>query len=159
MSRKGTEALGQSIEKRRFVDKLLSAPVGVTVACLMLAIFLGCMSLEIGNRTVQPPPCEEGVLCQQGEVHLPGNTTQFVRYPIPYPRKPNIEISSTFDDCHITEEREDGFLLQNPNCFNRTVTWKARGLKCEPPSAPPGATPPPAPATPTLPAPTPERNT
>lgn len=161
MSTHGSNAPGQSLERRRSADKLLSAPMGATAAGLLLVIMMGCMSLSIGNRTVEAPPSEEGILCQQGEVHLPANTTQFIHYPTPYPRKPNLEISSTFDDCHITEEREDGFLLQNPNCFSRTVTWKARGLKCEPPPATPTTPlpPTPAPATPTLPAPTPERNT
>jgi hypothetical protein len=127
----------------------------------MLAIFMGCMSLSIGNRTIEAPPCEEGVLCQQGEVHLPGNTSQFIHYPLPYPRKPNIEIDSTFDDCQIVEEHEDGFLLRNPNCLSRTVKWKARGVKCDsPPAIPNEPSPQPVPApTPTLPAPTPERNT
>ena len=145
----------------RIADKVLSGRVGVTAACFMLAIFMDCMSLSIGNRTVEAPPCEEGVLCQQGEVHLPANTSQLIHYPIPYARKPNIEIDSTFDDCQIVEEREDGFLLRNPNCLSRTVKWKARGMKCDPapvtPSTPP---PPPVPATtPTLSAPTPERDT
>ncbi|HZV04078.1 MAG TPA: hypothetical protein VE999_03220 [Gemmataceae bacterium] len=162
MSSKGTETLGQSIKKRRFVDKLLSAPVGATAAALMLAIFMGCMSLEIGNRKVEveTPHCEEGVLFQQGEAHVPANCTRFVHYPIPYPRKPNIEISTTFDDCVIAEEREDGFLLRNPNAFSRKVTWKARGMRCEPPPATPAAPLPPAPVpvTPTLPTPTPERD-
>jgi hypothetical protein len=145
---------------RRIADKVLSAPVGVTAACVMLAIFFGCMSLEIGNRTVQAPPCEEGVLCQQGEIHVAANSSQFVHYPLPYPRKPNIEIDSTFDDCEIAEERVDGFLLRNPNCLSRTVKWKARGMKCEPPPVAPGVSPPPVTATtPTLPAPTPERDT
>jgi hypothetical protein len=161
----------------RIADKVLSVPVGVTASCLMLAIFLGCMSLEIGNRTVHTPPCEEGVLLQQGETHIPANTSQFIRYPIPYPRKPNIEIDSLFDDCVIAEEHEDGFLLRNPTCGSSTVKWKARGIKCDPPSATPSAPPPlpapetppatpsappplPVPATtPTLPAPTPERHT
>jgi hypothetical protein len=157
MSRKSTKSSVQSVERRRFVDKLLSAPVGATAAALMLAIFLGCMSLEIGNRTVETPHCEEGILFQQGEAHVPANSDRFVRYPIPYPRKPNIEISTTFDDCEIVEEREDGFLLRNPNSFSRKVTWKARGIKCEPPVTLASPQPPtPVPATPTLPAP--ERN-
>lgn len=146
----------------RFRDKVLSAPVGVIAASLMLAIFMGCMSLSIGNRTVEAPPCEEGVLCQQGEVHLPANSSQFIHYPLPYPRKPNIEIDSLFDDCQIVEEHEDGFLLRNPNCLTRTVKWKARGAKCDSPPVIPSAPPPPLPVpatTPTLPAPTPERNT
>ncbi len=146
----------------RIADKILSAPVGVTAACLTLAIMMGCLSLEIGNRTIKTPPCEEGVLCQEGEAHVPANSSQLIRYPLPYPRKPNVEISSTFDDCLIDEEREDGFLLRNPNCFSRTVTWKARGVKYDPPLAAPSAPPPPIaiPATtPTLPAPTPEHPT
>lgn len=144
----------------RIADKVLSAPVGVTAACLMLAIFMGCMSLSIGNRTVETPPCEEGVLLQQGEAHLPANSSQFIHYPLPYPRKPNIEIDSTFDDCTIAEEHEDGFLLRNPNGLSRTVKWKARGVKCEPPPTPPSVPPLPVPATaPTLPPPTPERET
>jgi hypothetical protein len=145
----------------RIADKLLSAPVGVTAGCILLAIMMGCMSLSIGNRTIETTPTEEGVLCQQGEAHIPANTSQFIRYPIPYPRKPNVEISSTLDDCLIAEEHEDGFLLRNPNCLGRTVKWKVRGMKCEsPPSTPSVPPPPPAPATsPTLPAPTPERDT
>ena len=143
----------------RIADKLLSPPGGVTAACVVLAIVMGCMSLSIGNRTVETPSSEEGVLCQSGEARIPPNSSQFVRYPIPYPRKPNVEISCTFDDCLIQNEQEDGFMLQNPNCLSRTVTWKARGLKCEPPPVTPIAPPLPVPATtPTLPAPTPERN-
>jgi hypothetical protein len=150
----------QSIERRRIADKLLSAPVGVTAAALVLAIFMGCMSLEIGNRTVETPHCEDGVLFQQGEAHVPGESVRFVRYPIPYPRKPNLEISTTFDDCEVADEREDGFLLRNPRPFSRKVSWKARGMKCDPPPAtPPTPLPPaPVPVTPTLPTPTPERN-
>lgn len=112
---------------------LLSAPVGVAAACLMLAIVMGCMSLSIGNRTVEAPPCEEGVLCQQGEAHIPANGSVQVRYPLPYPCIPNLEISCTFDDCTVEKEGKDGFLLKNPNCLGRTVKWKARGVKCEPP--------------------------
>jgi hypothetical protein len=138
----------------RLVDKLLSPPVGAAAACVVLVIVMGCMSLSIGNRTVEAPPNEEGMLCQQGEAHVPANSAQFIRYPLPYPRKPNVEISCTFDDCLIAEEHEDGFLLRNPNCLSRTVTWKARGIKCETPPATPIAPPPP-----TLPAPTPERKT
>lgn len=155
MSRKGTKTPAQSIERPRFVDKLLSAPVGATAAALILAIFLGCMSLEIGNRTVETPHCEDGILFQQGEAHVPAESVQFVRYPIPYPRKPNIEISTTFDDCAVAGEHEDGFLLRNPNSFSRKVTWKARGMKCDPPVTPP-APPPPTNGPPVpLPAPTP----
>src|SRR5579864_8832131 len=139
MSRKDTKIPGPSIERRRFVDTLLSAPVGATAAALLLAIFLGCMSLEIGNRKVEAPPCEDGVLFQQGEAHVPAEGDRFVRYPIPYPRKPNLEISTTFDDCQIAEEREDGFLLHNPNGLSRKVTWKARGMKIDPPPPPPPA--------------------
>lgn len=145
----------------RIADKVLSAPVGISAACLLFAILTGCMSLSIGNRTVEAPPCEEGVLCQQGEVHIAANSSLFVHYPLPYPRKPNIEIDSTLDDCVIAEERADGFLLRNPNCLGRTVKWKARGMRCEsPPVAPNIPAPSPEPASPpTLPPPTPERNT
>lgn len=124
----------------------MSAPVGLTAACLMLAIMMGCMSLSIGNRTVESPPCEEGVLCQQGEAHVPGNEKVFVRYPLPYPHPPNLEISCTFDDCTVEKENRDGFLLKNPNCLGRTVKWKARGAKCEPPPVPPPITSAPGPA-------------
>jgi len=40
---------------------------------------------------VETPPTEEGVLCQQGEAHVPANTSVFVHYPLPYPRKPNLD--------------------------------------------------------------------
>ncbi len=147
-------------------DKILSAPVGAVAACIMLAIVMGCMSLSIGNRTIETQTSEEGVLCQQGKAVVPANDHFFVRYPIPYLRKPNVEISCTFDDCLIQSEEEDGFAIKNPNCNARTVTWKARGIKPSPPPEPPNPVqpPPPDPAsppsgseTPTLPTPTPER--
>jgi len=139
---------------------LLSAPVGLMAAGVILAIMMGCMSLSIGNRTVETPPTEEGVLCQQGEAHVPANTSVFVHYPLPYPRQPNLEISCTFDDCVTDREDMDGFLLKNPNCLGRTVTWKARGLRCEPPPVVPPPVPAPAGNPPVvLPAPTPAHGT
>ncbi len=130
--------------KGRIGSILLSAPVGLMAAGIILAVMMGCMSLSIGNRTVETVPTEEGVLCQQGEAHVPGNSSVFVHYPLPYPRKPNLEINCTFDDCTIGREDMDGFLLKNPNCLSRKVTWKARGLRCEPPSAPALPEPPPS---------------
>jgi hypothetical protein len=122
-----------SVRESRIASVLLSAPVGLTAACITLAIITGCMSLSIGNRTIETAPTEEGVLCQQGEVHVPPNSLRVVHYPIPFARTPNLEVSSTFDDCEVREEHEDHFVLRNPNCFGRTVKWKARGLKCVPP--------------------------
>jgi hypothetical protein len=143
---------------------LLSAPVGLMAAAVILVIMMGCMSLSIGNRTVETLPVEESVLCQQGEAHVAANSSMFVHYPLPYPRKPNLEISCTFDDCPLVREEVDGFLLKNPNCLGRTVTWKARGPRCEPPPVAPPPMPAPALApvpagspSITLPAPTPER--
>ncbi len=150
----------------RIADKILSAPIGAVAGCIMLAIFMGCMSLSIGNRTIETQTSEEGVLCQQGKAVVPANDFYFVRYPIPYLRKPNVEISCTFDDCLIRNEQEDGFEINNPNGNSRTVTWKARGIKLAPPPEPPTPIPPPSPdpvpapsspETPTLPTPTPER--
>jgi hypothetical protein len=143
----------------RFADKILSTPVGVVAGCIMLAIMMGCMSLSIGNRTVESEDSNAGVLCQQGEAHVPPDSSVYVRYPIPYPRIPNLDIKCTFDDCVIEDEKEDGFRLRNPNPFNRAVTWKARGMRPPPLPVPsnPTASPPP-PETPTLPAPTPQQN-
>ena len=146
---------------RRIGSMLLSGPAGLLAASIVLAILMGCMSLSIGNRTLETPPVEEGVLCQQGEAQVPGNRSVFVHYPLSYPRNPNLEISCTFDDCVVEREDKDGFLLKNPNCLSRKVTWKARGPRCEPPPvpipAPAGSPPIVLPPTPVpLPAPKPE---
>jgi hypothetical protein len=148
---------------RRIGSMLLSAPVGLLAASIVLAILMGCMSLSIGNRTVETPTVEEGVLWQQGEAQVSANSSVFVHYPLSYPRTPNLEICCTFDDCVIEREDKDGFLLKNPNSLSRKVKWKARGPRCEPSAAlpipAPAENPPTAlPATPVpLHAPTPER--
>jgi hypothetical protein len=163
MSRQGTETLGQSIEKRRFVDKLLSAPVGATAAALMLTIIMGCMSLQIGCKTGP-----DGTICQEGKVSLEGHQELDVYYPVPYASPPNLEIEgdSGFD---IIEQKADHFRLRckvlHIGGDGRTHwNWKARGPKCSPGAAPTVIVTPPAPPPPTdgpsapLHAPTPARN-
>jgi len=109
---------------------LLSWPVTITVAGILLAILLGCMSISIGDNS----GCrtEGDVLCQEGDVTVKAGCDSEVHYPIPYAKVPNLEVSDCFRDCSTVMELADCFRVRNESTFTRKVHWKARGLRAVP---------------------------
>jgi hypothetical protein len=134
---------------------LLSRPAGVAATLLLLGLFLGCMSMNIGSLN-STDDC--GVLEQKGNVTLHGSKPQTVYYPIPYASTPNLTLKDSWrdDDWEIMEQQSDHFTVWQRCSSTREVTWKAKGLR-GPSSAAPvvvaaASSPAPAPATPVLPA-------
>jgi hypothetical protein len=143
MSSLGTNSPGHSIERRQFVDKLLSAPVGAVAASIMLAIIMGCMSLSMSIGCKTGP---DGTTCQEGKVSVEDGQELDVYYPIPYASPPNLEISGDSESYQIIEQKADHFRIRN-QCVNRRYqwNWKARGSKCPPGAAPTVIVTPPSP--------------
>jgi hypothetical protein len=119
---------------------LTSRPVGAAALAGLVVIFLGCMSLSIGERKVVekivPAECtEEGVLCQEGKVTFQRGSSQVVYYPIPYASPPNLEINQDgpfcfSDDVILVEQKDDHFIVRtNSSGSPVTVRWRARGLR------------------------------
>jgi hypothetical protein len=117
---------------------------GISAAVLLVSIFLGCMSIEIGGFG----RCsEEGVSCQKGSVTLPAGATEDVYYPVAYCRPPNLELSGPCNDYVLVDQKEDHFQVRNTDrSCSTTVHWKARGVRAGPPPAVivPGPSPTPA---------------
>jgi hypothetical protein len=135
---------------------LLPRSVGVAALAVLVVIFLGCMSLSIGERAISSSSgtVDGDVLCQQGKLKLGSNCAQVVYYPIPYASPPNLQFDEEDDmgDCVLEEQRADCFTVRRKTAGNAlTVTWHARGVRRLPP--PPVAQPPepPAPPGPALP--------
>jgi hypothetical protein len=119
---------------------------GVAAGVVLVLIFLGCMSIAIGNRTPEGTVLEDGTLVQNGEATVPPGCEQDVYYPIPYARPPHLDVSSSFDECVLVEQREDHFRVKNvDHTFSHSVTWKARGMRCLPSPCAPASEPPLAP--------------
>jgi hypothetical protein len=116
------------------VEKLLSAPVGLTAASLMLAIFMGCMSLSMSIGCKTGP---DGTTCQEGKVSLREGQELEVYYPVSYASPPNLEISGESNDCEIIEQKADHFRIRYKGSFDATPHWKACGQKGPPPAAAP----------------------
>jgi hypothetical protein len=125
----------------RLTAILTSRKAGVAAGALILVIILGCMSIAIGNRSTEESSITpEGTLVQTGEAMVQDHDTETVYYPVPYISPPNLEISSSFDDCVVVEQAGDHFRVKNPSAFCRKVTWKARGLRVSvTPPPPPNA--------------------
>jgi hypothetical protein len=118
----------------------------VAAAVVTLLIFLGCMSISIGEKTTEI--VNDGSFVQEGNVRLRAGAEQVIWYPIPYASPPNLQMDD--DDCVILEQREDHFRVGNTDHhFSSSTHWKARGVKATPPPVdpPPLAAPglPPAP--------------
>jgi hypothetical protein len=116
--------------------------MGVTAALVLLAMFLGCMSLEIGSahHSIEQA-ATDGVVKQTGTVTLEGHQPQTVYYPIPYISTPNLSLRNSFGltDWEILEQQWDHFTLRrSPHVVGLPleVKWTARGLKGPPPPAP-----------------------
>jgi hypothetical protein len=106
-------------------------------ALLLLALFLGCMSMNVGNVVTT----EDGVLTQSGEVALNGHKPRTVYYPIPYISTPNLAIKDFWDhdDWEIVEQHWDHFtVVRKKSSWGSAIelTWTAKGLRGPPPAAP-----------------------
>jgi hypothetical protein len=137
----------QFIKRNKFVEKMLSAPVGATAAALMLAIITGCMSLSMSIGCKTGP---DGTVCQEGKVSLEHDQELDVYYPVPYASPPNLEIEGVSDGYEIIEQKADHFRIRCKVLVigrdGRTHwNWKARGSKCSPGAAPTVIVTPPAP--------------
>ena len=153
-------------QRERLMRILSSRPAGAVAACLSALVVLGCMGIAIGNRTAEemkscssPGPSAEdnGPLTQEGKIHIRPGSEKLVYYPIPYSSPPNLELADDLDYCDVIEEKENCFRVRFHTGFStsqQTLCWKARGVRCAPPPAPPAAQPSDAtPPTETAPAP------
>jgi hypothetical protein len=103
----------------------------VETGLLLVGSALGCMSLSIGERTEVVSP-DAGCCVQSGKVHLRPGELLMVYYPIPYPSPPNLVVDNDRDpwgECHVIEQRPDGFQVKNQGVFAHDVRWTTRGLK------------------------------
>jgi hypothetical protein len=121
--------------------------VGLVACGVLLFIFLGCMSIAIGNRTPDGVVLESGTLVQKGEAVVPSSTELDIYYPIPYARPPNLELDTDFEDGVLVAQQEDHFRVRNTHAFRRSVKWTARGIRATEPAPvaapePPGPPPP-----------------
>jgi hypothetical protein len=141
---------------------------GAVAGGVLVAVFLGCMSLNIGCRechstdSVGVSTDANGVVKQEGTVTLGAGCTQQVFYPICYAGIPNLEISESgcLSTHHaLSHQEKNCFILENKDAhFSHTFHWTARGLRDQPapPIGPPVIVPAPAPGptqAPALPAP------
>lgn len=120
---------------------------------MIVAIFAGCMSLNIGrtsNHVTSEAVSEDGVYLQQGVARIKGGGEFEVHYPVPYQHPPNVELNEDSEHCEIVEQHEDHFKVRNTSPFKAEAHWKARGVRVTPAIAPPAlpATPPPDPPPP-----------
>jgi hypothetical protein len=131
-------------------------------AVTLLCIFLGCMSLSIGGRTeiVHHEEHEEGLLVQEGEVKVPGESGLDVFYPTPYPNVPNLVLTShnLIGAAQLLVQKEDHFRVRNPDLLPMTVQWTAKGTRQPAPVPTTPVNPPPVPPPELLPKPVPEGN-
>jgi hypothetical protein len=127
---------------------VLSRPVGVVALTGLVALFLGCMSLSIGERKILQSSCfaDGDLLCQTGKVTVRPSSEKVVFYPIPYASPPNLELEGD-SNVIVVEQKDDHFRVKSADHgpWTETVTWSARGVRRLPPSGPPAppADPPP----------------
>ncbi len=124
--------------------------VGFVAGGILLVIFLGCMSIAIGNRTPDGVVLESGTLVQKGEASVPAGTQLDVYYPIPYAHPPNLELGDYGEECQLVEQHEDHFRIHNTHPLSHSVKWTARGVRAAEPAPatapePPAEPPPPEP--------------
>jgi hypothetical protein len=84
------------------------------------------MNFAIGNRSYEN---HNGVLNQEGEISLAGGEERDVFYPIPFASNPNLELSSSFNQCVIAEQKEDHFRVQNKSWHDMEARWHAKGIR------------------------------
>jgi hypothetical protein len=147
---------------------LFSRPVGAVASLLLLATFIGCMSLEVSEPHSSITRSTEGVITQTGTVTVSGHKPETVFYPIPYISTPNLQIEDEWPHEHweLVEQKWDHFTVRrdrNPWSSPLKLSWTAKGVKGPPPPAPvvvapavkrlPEPPPPPADALPAVPVP------
>jgi hypothetical protein len=141
-----------SLRRTRWRDRLLSRKVGALATVSLAVIFLGCMSLSFGERTVVETHPEHDVLTQEGSVSVLEGEVREVYYPIPYASPPNLDVRDCFHDCMILDQKPESFRVRNPTHSSIEVKWKARGVRCVVPAStlppPPGLPPTPVPVVP-----------
>jgi len=108
--------------------RLTSRLAGGTAGILFVLTLLGCMNFAIGNRMCEGP---DGLLSQDGEVHLAGKTEQDIYYPIPYANIPNLEITDVSKPqlVEIVDQKEDHFRIRSEVSFDINLHWRARGMR------------------------------
>jgi hypothetical protein len=121
--------------------RLVSRSVVVLAVVLLLALFLGCMSLQIGGRRSVEVPVGDGLIEQTGTVTLTGHEAQKVYYPIPYVSTPNLTLCDKWPCGHweIIDQQWDHFTVRRSGHSWGSpleLTWTAKGLKGPPPPAP-----------------------
>jgi hypothetical protein len=139
--------------RRRENFIVFSRVVAALAAVMIVGVFAGCMSFNIGrttNRVTSDSVGEDGVLVQEGVARIKGGGDTEVHYPVSYQKPPNLELVEDGDHCEIVEQHEDHFRIRNSSPFKAEPKWKARGVKV-PAAVPVG----PAPATSTSPPPDP----
>jgi hypothetical protein len=99
---------------------------GAVAGALFVLILIGCMNFAIGNRTIEDG---NGVLVQEGDVHLTKDGEEDVYYPIPYASVPNLEVNDSFAHFKIIEQKEDHFRIRNTSFIAEDVHWHARGVR------------------------------
>lgn len=109
------------------MDARLGSRLGAALgAATFVLTLLGCMNFAIGNRTSPNP---DGVLDQEGDVHLSPFAEEDIYYPIPYANFPNVELTETFSQFQIIEQKEDHCRIRNTTPFRIDVHWHARGVR------------------------------
>jgi hypothetical protein len=132
----------------RFRSFLLSRPVWVGAALLLLGVLLGCMSFSINSGGDEcchddPPPPPNlppgDVREQQGCVEVPANGHADVFYTVPYVSTPNLTLHGETEHVSLVMQRRDRFRVKNNGLFSRTVRWDANGvtIALNPPPPPP----------------------
>jgi len=118
---------------RSLVTDLIWSPrrcIAASAVAILLAIFLGCMSINIGWPSAETGG--EDVLVQKGTLH-PSEFDQDVFYPIPYTSPPNLTIDEPFHrDVLVVEQEADHFRVRYTKdkplaIFG--VEWTARGTR------------------------------
>jgi hypothetical protein len=130
-----------------FVNVVFSHKVAAVAAGSVVLIVLGCMCLNFGGESSTPsstPSSDDSVLRQGGTVNVPPHSDAVVYYPIPYSNVPNLTIDDTFHHLTITEQKEDHFRVASDTSGTIEGTWKARGLRVQPPVVVSPPPPPPA---------------
>lgn len=118
-----------------FSRLMFSNKVAALAAAAAFVIVLGCTGIDFRP---DPSPGTVPNYEQEGTVTVAPNSTLEVFYPFAYFRPPTLTISDWHHDCITTEYKENSFRLRNRNAtWERTVTWKARGLLINSPCTPP----------------------
>jgi hypothetical protein len=116
-----------SAKSLRMGELILSRLVGAVSGAFLALVLLGCMNFAIGNREIAS---HDGLLAQEGEIHLGPKEEQDVYYPIPYANIPNLELTDDFSTCcKIIDQKEDHFRIHNTCLSDIEPHWHTRGVR------------------------------